>query len=430
MTEDVRGKGDDGKLLYCSFCGKSQHEVRKLIAGPSVFVCDECVELCNDIIREELEDKAEQGREKLPRPHEIKTVLDDYVIGQERAKKTLAVAVYNHYKRLQTRGATNKAKDDVEIAKSNVLLIGPSGSGKTLMCETLSRVLGVPFVTANATSLAQARFVNDEIEAILQRLLEKAGDNINRAQQGIIFIDEIDKLKATPDQPRATSGESVQHALLKIMEGAPVKIGDGRFVDTTNMLFICGGAFVGIEDIMAKTHGYGFLSTTAADDPGVLDRLNSRVKPTDLFQFGLIPEFTGRLPIIARFQELEKKMLIRILTEPKNSIYNQFREILKNEGVELNVADKVFGQIADIAIEYKTGARSLRGIFEELITPILYLMWQGRNNVTKVGTASGSCSSSSPTILPPLLRASDRPPPPLHVPAAALFGQPVIRGRP
>jgi ATP-dependent Clp protease ATP-binding subunit ClpX len=305
--------------------------------------------------------------DKRVKPSFIVKYLDQYVIGQDEPKKILAVAVYSHYRKIaQTQ------KDGVEIAKSNVLLIGPSGSGKTLMCETLSRVLGVPFVTASATSLAQTRFVNDEIEAILQRLLEKAEGNINRAQQGIVFIDEIDKLKATPDQPRATSGEGVQHALLKIMEGAPVKIGDGRFVDTTNILFICGGAFVGIEDIMAKTHGYGFFSTSAADDPGVLERLNTRVKPTDLFQFGLIPEFTGRLPIIARFGELTKKMLVRILTEPRNSIYTQFREIFRNEGVELNVDEKVFAQIADIAIEYRTGARSLRGIFEELITPILY----------------------------------------------------------
>ncbi len=305
--------------------------------------------------------------DKRIKPSFIVKYLDQYVIGQDDAKKVLAVAVYSHYKKI-----ANMQKDASEITKSNVLLIGNSGTGKTLMCETLSHVLGVPFVTANATSLAQTRFVNDEIEAILQRLLEKAEGNINRAQQGIVFIDEIDKLKAQPDQPRATSGESVQHALLKIMEGSPVKIGDGRFVDTTNMLFICGGAFVGIEDIMEKTHGYGFLSTTAADDPGVLERLNTRVKPTDLFQFGLIPEFTGRLPIIARFQDLTKAMLIRILTEPKNSIYNQFREILKVEGVELNVEKKVFGEISDIAIEYKTGARSLRGIFEELMMPILY----------------------------------------------------------
>ena len=334
--------------------------------------------------------------DKRVKPSFIVKYLDQYVIGQDDAKKILAVAVYSHYRKI-----ARMQQDGVEIAKSNVLLIGRSGSGKTLMCETLSRVLGVPFVTANATSLAQTRYVNDEIEAILQRLLDKAGDNIKRAQQGIIFIDEIDKLKATPDQPRATSGESVQHALLKIMEGAPVKIGDGRFINTTNMLFICGGAFVGIEDIMAKTHGYGFLSTSAADDAGVLDRLNTRVKPTDLFQFGLIPEFTGRLPIVTRFQELTKTMLVRILTEPKNSIYNQFREIFKNEGVELHVEDKVFGQIADIALEYKTGARSLRGIFEELVTPLLYAVPDDdtilRINISSMFSAAEYTRGARPT---------------------------------
>jgi ATP-dependent Clp protease ATP-binding subunit ClpX len=307
--------------------------------------------------------------DKRIKPSFIVKYLDQYVIGQNEAKKVLAVAVYSHYRKI-----SQKQSDAVEVAKSNVMLIGSSGTGKTLMCETLSRVLGVPFVTADATSLAQTRFVNDEIEAILQRLIDKADGNIGRAQQGIVFIDEIDKLKATEDQPRATSGESVQHALLKIMEGSPVKLGGGQYIDTTNMLFICGGAFVGLENIMAKSHAYGFLSTTSADDPEILERLNTRVKPTDLFTFGLIPEFTGRLPIIARFQDLTKAMLVRVLTEPRNSIYNQFREILRNEGVELQVDDKVFGQISEIAIEYKTGARSLRGIFEEMITPVLYLV--------------------------------------------------------
>jgi ATP-dependent Clp protease ATP-binding subunit ClpX len=307
--------------------------------------------------------------DKRIKPSFIVKYLDQYVIGQDEAKKVLAVAVYSHYRKI-----SQKQSDAVEVAKSNVMLIGSSGTGKTLMCETLSRVLGVPFVTADATSLAQTRFVNDEIEAILQRLIDKAEGNIGRAQQGIVFIDEIDKLKATEDQPRATSGESVQHALLKIMEGSPVKLGGGQYIDTTNMLFICGGAFVGLENIMAKSHAYGFLSTTSADDPEILERLNTRVKPTDLFTFGLIPEFTGRLPIIARFQDLTKAMLVRVLTEPRNSIYNQFREILRNEGVELQVDDKVFGQISEIAIEYKTGARSLRGIFEEMITPVLYLV--------------------------------------------------------
>ncbi|MGQ0524302.1 MAG: ATP-dependent Clp protease ATP-binding subunit ClpX [Betaproteobacteria bacterium] len=302
------------------------------------------------------------------KPSAIVRHLDQYVIGQDEAKKILSVAVYAHYRKIATAHA-----EQTELAKSNVLLIGPSGTGKTLLCETLSRILKVPFVTADATSLAQTRYVNDEIEAILQRLLDKAGDDIGRAQHGIVFIDEIDKLKARAGEPRAVSGESVQHALLKIMEGAPVKVGSGQYVDTTNILFICGGAFVGIEDIMAQSHGYGFIATSDDDDnQNILERLNSRVKPTDLFEFGLIPEFTGRLPVIARFQELTREMLVRIMTEPRNCIYNQFKEIFRNEGVELDVDRRVFQQISDLAVEYKTGARSLRGLFEELITPILF----------------------------------------------------------
>ncbi|MCI3952911.1 MAG: ATPase domain protein [Burkholderiales bacterium] len=304
------------------------------------------------------------------KPSAIVQYLDQYVIGQNDAKKILAVAVYAHYRKI-----ANAQAEQSELAKSNVLLIGSSGTGKTLLCETLSRILNVPFVTADATSLAQTRYVNEEIEAILQRLLDKAGGDIGRAQHGIVFIDEIDKLKAGIGQPRAVSGESVQHALLKIMEGSPVKLGSGQYLDTTNILFICGGAFVGIEDIMAKTHGYGFIATSDDDDnQNILDRLNSRVKPTDLFEFGLIPEFTGRLPVIARFQDLTRDMLVRIMTEPRNCIYNQFREIFRNEGVELSVDERVFQQISDLAIEYKTGARSLRGLFEELITPILFVV--------------------------------------------------------
>jgi ATP-dependent Clp protease ATP-binding subunit ClpX len=305
--------------------------------------------------------------DKRIKPSFIVKYLDQYVIGQDEAKKIMAVAVYSHYRKIE-----KSRKDSIEIAKSNVLLIGPSGTGKTLLCETLSRILGVPFVTADATSLAQTRYVNEEIEAILQRLADKAGGNIERAQLGIVFIDEIDKLKATAGEPRSVSGESVQHALLKIMEGSQVKIGNAQYIDTTNLLFICGGAFVGLEEIMSGSQTYGFIAATEGDNKNILDRLNTRVKPTDLFQFGLIPEFTGRLPIIARFRELTKEMLTRILIEPKNCIYNQFSEIFKNEGVELSVERKVFEQIADIAIEYKTGARSLRGIFEELITPILF----------------------------------------------------------
>ena len=305
-------------------------------------------------------------------PSAIVRHLDQYVIGQDEAKKILAVAVYAHYRRIAAQ-----SDGRVALNKSNVLLVGPSGTGKTLTCETLAGLLGVPFVTADATSLAQSKFVNEEIEAILLRLIDKAGGDLASAQHGIVFIDEIDKLKATDGQSRALSGESVQHALLKIMEGAPVRLGDGsgvRYLDTTHILFICGGAFVGLDKIMARTQGFGFIATSSGDDQRILDRLNRRVKPTDLFEFGLIPEFTGRLPIIAGFQELSKEMLVRIMAVPKNSIYRQYVEVFRAEGVELSVAPRVFEQVAELAIEYKTGARSLRGIFEELMAPILYLV--------------------------------------------------------
>ena len=301
-------------------------------------------------------------------PSLIVRYLDQYVIGQEAAKKVLAVAVYSHYRKISL------VQEAGNVAKSNVLLIGNSGTGKTLMCETLSRMLGVPFVTANATSLAQTQYVNQEIEAALLRLIDRAGGDIARAQLGIVFIDEIDKLKAGKGEARVTSGESVQHALLKIMEGAPVKFEDGRYIDTTNILFIYGGTFVELEKIMSKTHGFGFIATSDSDDQNILERLNKRVKPTDLFEFGLIPEFTGRLPIVARFDDLSREMLARIMSVPKNAIYRQFVDIFRAEGVDLVVAPRVFEQIAEIAIEYKTGARSLRGIFEELITPVLYLV--------------------------------------------------------
>jgi ATP-dependent Clp protease ATP-binding subunit ClpX len=303
------------------------------------------------------------------KPSAIVKYLNRYVMGQDDAKKTLAVAVYAHFRKL-----AQPRTDDAPIVKSNVLLIGPTGCGKTLMCETLSRALGVPFVTAEATSLAQSRYVNEEIEAILQRLIDRAGGEVERAQHGIVFIDEIDKLKATDGEPRSTSGESVQHALLKIMEGAMVRLGDGRYIDTTKILFICGGAFVGLDKIASTTHTYGYISTSGEDNPAILKRLNARVKPTDLFEYGLIPEFTGRLPITARFQELTKPLLVRIMTEPANSLYSQFRELFKGEGVELEVAPEVFEQLADLAIEYKNGARSLRGLFEELLTPVLYVV--------------------------------------------------------
>ena len=302
-------------------------------------------------------------------PSAIVRYLDQYVVGQDEAKKTLAVAVYSHYRKISA------LQNEVgAIAKSNVLLIGSSGTGKTLTCETLARMLSVPFATADATSLAQTKYVNEEIEAMLQRLVDKAGGDVRRAGMGIVFIDEIDKLKATGGESRVTSGESVQHALLKIMEGSPVKLPGDLYVDTTNILFICGGAFVGLEKIMSRTHGFGFIATSEADNENILERLNNRVKPTDLFEFGLIPEFTGRLPIVASFRDLTKEMLVRIMSVPKNSIFRQFHQIFKAEGVELSVAPRVFEQISEIAIEYKTGARSLRGIFEELMTPILYVV--------------------------------------------------------
>jgi ATP-dependent Clp protease ATP-binding subunit ClpX len=304
------------------------------------------------------------------KPSAIVACLDEYVIGQADAKKTVAVAVYSHFRKIAAA-----QRDHAAVTKSNLLLIGSSGTGKTLLCATLSRVLGVPFVTAEATSLAQTRYVNEEIEAMLQRLVDKADGNVARAQQGIVFIDEIDKLKSTDGNAPGTSGESVQHALLKIMEGSPVRLAGGVYIDTSDILFICGGAFVGLEEIIkSQTHGYGFIATSKGDNQKILDRLNSRVKPTDLFTFGLIPEFTGRLPIVARFQDLTRDMMVRILTEPKDSIYAQFSAIFRNEGVELTVERRVFEQLSELAIEYKTGARSLRGLFEELITPVLFVV--------------------------------------------------------
>ena len=304
----------------------------------------------------------------LLKPSELVRQLSEHVIGQEAAKKTLAVAIYAHFRRM----AASTALDSVELTKSNILLIGPTGTGKTLLCETLARILDLPFVTADATSLAQTQFVGDEIEAILHRLLDRAGGDLALAQRGIVFVDEVDKLKAVGGEQRGTSGESVQHALLKIMEGAPVRLKDGRHIDTTHILFICGGAFVGLERILTKTHSFGFISTGGGDDQQILERLNARIKPTDLLEFGLIPEFAGRLPIVARLHDLSHDMLIRIMTEPKNAIAKQFAAMLKADGVELHIAPEVYRQIAELAIEYKAGARSLRGIFEEMMTDVLY----------------------------------------------------------
>jgi ATP-dependent Clp protease ATP-binding subunit ClpX len=314
------------------------------------------------------------GREASPlrpdiTPSAIVKYLDQYVIGQDEAKKTMAVAVYAHYRKVGPARA-----EAATTTKSNVLMVGPTGTGKTLMCETLSRAIDVPFVTADAPSLAQTQYVGDEIEAMLERLVDRADGDVLRARRGIIFIDEVDKLKAVGGQGRGVSGEAVQNALLKIMEGAPVKLRDGRYIDTTDVLFICGGAFVGLDQILTRTHSFGFIATSDGENQRILDRLNARVKPTDLFEFGLIPEFAGRLPVVARLGDLSREMLMRILTEPRDAIYRQFQELFRADGVELAVEPQVIGQIADLAIEYKIGARSLRGIFEELITPALYVV--------------------------------------------------------
>jgi ATP-dependent Clp protease ATP-binding subunit ClpX len=305
-----------------------------------------------------------------PTPAALVRELDHHVIGQEDAITVVAVAVNRHFRMVARAGGPH----DV-VTKSNVLLIGPSGTGKTLMCETLSAILGVPFASAEATALAQTRFVNEEIEAVLQRLIERAGGDLAAAARGIVFIDEIDKLKTKGTAEGTTSGERVQHALLKIMEGAQVRLADGRYLDTTGILFVCGGAFVGLDEIIrSQTHGYGFIATSSGDNRSILDRLNSRVKPTDLFTYGLIPEFTGRLPIIARFGALSRELLVRIMTEPRHAIYPQFRDLFAAEGVDLVVEPRVFEQVAELAIEYKTGARSLRGIFEEILAPVLYVV--------------------------------------------------------
>lgn len=301
------------------------------------------------------------------KPSEIVRQLDQHVIGQEDAKRTLAVAIYTHFRKMAW--AENVT---VDVTKSNILLIGPTGTGKTLLCETLAKILDVPFVTADATSLAQTEYVSEEIEAMLHRLLDRADGNMERAQRGIIFIDEIDKLRSISGQARAASGESVQHALLKIMEGAPVRLKSGQHIDTTHVLFICGGAFVGLDNILEKTHTFGFISTSDDQNEKIIKRLNSRVKPTDLREFGLIPEFAGRLPIIARLRDLSREMLVRIMIEPRSAIFRQFSEILREDGIKLSINRSVFEQIAELAMEYKAGARSLRGIFEEMMTSVLY----------------------------------------------------------